>query len=181
MANIERFSTERLIAERLTEAHFEELRLLWQDPRMMTYSGGVRSEENIRERLRKSLGHWEAHGFGRWICRERRKGELVGMCNLRHIVVEGTPEMDVGYAVRFELSGTGLATEMVRAVLSLAFDPIGVSNVIALIDPANTASRRVAEKAGLTYERDALFHGDTGALYRIRRDEPKADSSLRSG
>jgi hypothetical protein len=57
MQDIERFSTERLLAERITESHFAELCLLWQDPRVMEYIGGVRSEENIRDLLRKNLGH----------------------------------------------------------------------------------------------------------------------------
>jgi RimJ/RimL family protein N-acetyltransferase len=164
----ERFSTERLIAERIIQSHFNELRLIWQDARAMTHVGGVRSEENIRERLQRSLGHWEAHGFGRWLCRDRSSREFVGICNLRHILVEGVPEVDMGYSVRFELWGRGFATEMARGVLSLAFATIGLREVIALIDSANTASRRVAEKAGLVYERDVIFHGDPGHLYRIR-------------
>ena len=182
MHDIERFTTDRLLAERITDAHFRDLCRLWQDPRVMTYTGGVRSDENIRERMRKSLGHWEAHGFGMWICRARANAELVGNCGLRHIIVEGSSEVDVGYAVLFELWGRGFATEMARAVLSLAFGPIELSDVNALIDPANVASRRVAEKSGLRYEREATLHGDSAALYRIRHiDTTKAGPSLRSG
>jgi RimJ/RimL family protein N-acetyltransferase len=167
MQEIETFSTERLIAKRLTQEHFPELRLLWQDPRGMG-PAGVRSDENIHIRMRQSIGHWETHGFGRWLSWGRERGEFVGMCNLRHIVVEGTPEVDLGYAVRFEFRGKGFATEMTKAVLLLSFGLVGLNNVIALIDPVNTPSRRVAEKAGLKYEREAVFQGGKMLLYRIR-------------
>jgi RimJ/RimL family protein N-acetyltransferase len=82
--------------------------------------------------------------------------------------LEGTPEVEVGYAIRFELWGRGFATEITKAVISLALGPIELKSVVAVIDAANVPSRRVAEKAGLTYERAVVYDGDPGQLYRIR-------------
>jgi RimJ/RimL family protein N-acetyltransferase len=156
MRDIEHFATERLLAERLSQAHLADLRRLWQDPRVMVHSA-LRSDEETRARLRKSAAHWEAHGFGRWIVHNKSTGELVGQCNLRHIILKGTPEVDMGYAVIPELWRQGFAAEMANAVIKLAFGQIGLGSVIALARPANLPSIGVMNKAGMRFEREALF------------------------
>ena len=45
MQEIETFSTDRLLAERIAKEHFGELSRMWQDPRVMEALGGVRSEQ----------------------------------------------------------------------------------------------------------------------------------------
>ncbi|MBE2270717.1 MAG: GNAT family N-acetyltransferase, partial [Anaerolinea sp.] len=48
-----------------------------------------------------------------------------------------------------------------RAVRDYSFDVLGLSRLIALIDPQNKASIRVAEKIGMRYEKDAMLAGYT--------------------
>ncbi|MEV4280902.1 GNAT family N-acetyltransferase [Actinoplanes xinjiangensis] len=59
---------------------------------------------------------------------------------------------EFGYALARSAWGRGFATEAATAVLAFAFDRAGLHRVAATCDPANTGSRRVLEKAGLTYE-----------------------------
>jgi len=47
----------------------------------------------------------------------------------------------------------------VQAVRDYAFNTLGLKRLIAIIDPANTASIRVAEKIGMKYEQDVMFEG----------------------
>ncbi len=47
--------------------------------------------------------------------------------------------------------GRGYATEGALAVVRFAFHEIGSPEVISIAHPDNVASRRVMEKAGLTY------------------------------
>jgi RimJ/RimL family protein N-acetyltransferase len=51
------------------------------------------------------------------------------------------------------------ATEAAAACRDYARDVLEVDRLIALIDPRNGPSRRVAEKLGLVIERDSDNHG----------------------
>ena len=73
--------------------------------------------------------------------------------------------------------GRGYATEAARALVAAGFAQLGLRRIVATCDPANAASARVLEKAGL--RRAALLPRYEWAkgrwwdalLYEIRRDE----------
>jgi RimJ/RimL family protein N-acetyltransferase len=62
--------------------------------------------------------------------------------------------IEVGWLLRRDVWGVGLATEGASAALTFAFDVVGAGHVIRLIDARNTGSIRVAEKIGERYERN---------------------------
>ena len=167
MLPIETFSTERLIAERLCARHLEELCRLHQDPRVMATLGGLRSAEETKAHLEKSLTHWARHGFGLWALRDKAEGRFVGRAGLRHVFVGGGEEVELAYALAAEAWGRGLATEIARALLRLAFERLDLTEVVAFTLPTNLASRRVMEKVGFTFERDIVHAGLPHGLYRI--------------
>lgn len=71
---------------------------------------------------------------------------------------------EIGYAVAAEARGYGLAGEAVVAMAIALLGEHGLQRIEVRVAPGNTASRRVAEKAGFTYEgllRNA-GHGLTG-------------------
>ncbi|GAA1001601.1 GNAT family N-acetyltransferase [Subtercola frigoramans] len=76
--------------------------------------------------------------------------------------VDGVEEVEVGYHLRTEAQGLGYATEAARACLEFA-RARGTSRVVAIIDPANLASQRVALKCGLVLEKQVV----TGALQQL--------------
>jgi RimJ/RimL family protein N-acetyltransferase len=59
---------------------------------------------------------------------------------------------EVGYWVKAEARGRGLATEAVRLVSRWAFDQLGIARVQLGTHPENLASQRVATKAGFQRE-----------------------------
>ena len=60
-------------------------------------------------------------------------------------------EVELGYAVTPAARGRGVATEALRQLTRWAFDE-GMQRVTALISPDNTASTRVVQKVGYTFE-----------------------------
>jgi ribosomal-protein-alanine N-acetyltransferase len=78
-------------------------------------------------------------------------GHLIGAVELR-VTNRVHSRGEFGYALARAAWGQGIATEAATAVLAFAFDRVGLHRVAATCDPANTASRRVLEKAGLGYE-----------------------------
>jgi [ribosomal protein S5]-alanine N-acetyltransferase len=59
---------------------------------------------------------------------------------------------EIGYILRRDMWGKGLATEIAALLLRFSFDHLHLHRVYATCDPANTASARVIEKAGMHYE-----------------------------
>jgi RimJ/RimL family protein N-acetyltransferase len=96
------------------------------------------------------------HGFGLWIIERRDDADSVGDCGLTPQEVDGVVEIEVGYQVRRELQGRGYATEAATACRDYARDALSLRRLIAVIDPANRPSQRVAAKIGLTFERETV-------------------------
>jgi RimJ/RimL family protein N-acetyltransferase len=163
---IDSFETDRLTAERLEARHFDEFCKMYRDPTVMATLGGVRSEEQIRENLAWNLAHWERHGFGLWVFRDKAEGRFVGRAGLRHTHVGGRDEVELAYALMAEFWGRGLATEMARAILRIGFEEFGLKEIVCFTMTTNRASQRVMEKAGFVYERDIVRAGLPHVLYR---------------
>ena len=101
----------------------------------------------------------------------KSSGELVGDCGLTIQHVDGHGEIEIGYHVRRDLWGQGLATEAARACRDFGFQRLPVDRLISLIRPENLQSRRVAEKNGMTVWKEVLRQGLPHLVYAIRRDQ----------
>ena len=162
---MERFSTERLIAERLCEDHLADLVALHLDPGVSRYLGGVRTAEATKAYLAVAIEHWDRRGFGLWALRTQ-DGAFVGRAGIRHAVVEGVPEFEVVYALKRDCWGRGLASEIVSALIEMARTRLRLPSLVALIVIGNDASCRVIEKAGFVRERTMQLRGDEVVVYR---------------
>ena len=165
MSSVERLTTARMSAERIGEQHFDDLLCLNQDPEVAKTLGGTRSEAQTREYIRSAIEHWERHGYGFWVFRDRQSGRFIGRAGLRHLTVGGGPELELSYALMPKFWRTGIATEMSRAILEIA-DRLGLLNIVAFTMPGNLASRGVMEKVGFQYERDITWADGPAVLYR---------------
>jgi RimJ/RimL family protein N-acetyltransferase len=91
--------------------------------------------------------------------------KFAGDCGLVHQQVDGATEVEVGYALARNYQGQGLATEAARACLDYAFSDLGLQRVISLIRPENLPSRRVAERNGMSVEKETIFVGLPHLVY----------------
>jgi len=167
----DRVETEHLILERLRPEHVAEVSILMRDPRVaktLTPTGEPLSDSEVLESHRAKLSHWGRYGFGLWLLRDRRTGEMVGRGGLQHTYVGGANEVEVGWAIVPDRWGEGLATELARAAVEVAKDHLGLDQIVAFTLPDNIASRRVMEKAGFVYERDIVHAGLPHVLYRCK-------------
>ena len=161
-------ATERLLATPLSPEHYPLLCELHRDPAVMATLGGVRPDDRTRAYLAENLAHWDEHGFGLWIFRERTTLAFVGRGGLRHLILDGQSEVELTYALAREAWGKGFATEIASATLDVAFRQLGLQDIVAFAIPENLASRRVMEKARFSYERDIEHQGERHVLYRLR-------------
>ena len=165
----EHFETARLRAYRLRPEHFALLLAMHQDAVTMATLGGVRSEEQTRDYLQRFLDHWEQNGFGMWLLYDREQ-QFVGRAALRRMELGGHIEVEVGCALLARFWRQGLASEIVGALVQMAFERLRLPDLVgfALLD--NRASIRILEKLGLAYEKDVEYAARRHVLYRLTRE-----------
>jgi RimJ/RimL family protein N-acetyltransferase len=164
--SMDRFRTARIRAERLSPDHLAELCAMHRDPRVMASIGGVRSDEATRNYLAANLNHWDRHGYGLWVLRDEA-GRFLGRAGIRHLNIEGKPEIELAYSFLTDFWGRGLATEIASALLGMAWTHLRLSNLVGFTVLANLASQRVLQKVGFSFERALDYEGESCVLYRI--------------
>ncbi len=165
------WTTDRLAAERLTEAHFDDLLAMHQDSAQMAMLGGVMGEEATRAYLARNLAHWAEYNFGLWMVRLRASGLIVGRGMLRTLPLDGMLEMEVGYSFGPALWGQGLGTEIAWACMHHGRETLGWRTLVAIVHPDNVASHRVLEKVGMRFDRVLEWSGTNRVLYRWREGD----------
>ncbi len=170
---IERVETPRMICERLRPEHATELIRLSLDPRVgatLWPASGPLTEADVIDGLAAKIGHWDRFGFGMWLLRDRRTGEMVGRGGIQSTYTAGLNDVEAAWAIVPERWGEGLATELAHASVDVAFDQLDLLEIVAFTLPHNVASRRVMEKAGFEFEREIVHAGMPHVLYRRRRE-----------
>jgi len=127
------------------------------------------THEEARRSLDSILKHWDKHGFGIWAVTDKEKGVLLGRCGLN--LITETSEVEVDFVLGRNWWRRGYATEATKAVLAHGFETLKLDRIIALAKPENTASRRVMEKNGMRYIKNAEYWGMICAYYGISKAE----------
>ena len=154
--------TERLFLRHFHILDHEPMYRIFGDADIMRFGDGVQTEEWVHGWLIKCLEHYQTWGFGPYAVVNRNSREVIGYCGLSFFPdVGGQPEVEIGYRFARVAWGRGYATEAALAVRNWAFQTLCLKRLIALIDPDNTASIRVAKKLGMHYEREVMFEGYT--------------------
>jgi RimJ/RimL family protein N-acetyltransferase len=169
---IEHLETERMVLERLRPGDEEALARVLGDPRVAEWVFPDRAPPEgpeISANLARHLEHWGRNGFGLWLLRDRATAAVVGRGGLLRQRIDGRDEVEVGWSIVPERWGQGLATELARAAITVAFDRLRVEQLVSFTLPHNAASRRVMEKAGFAFEREFEHVGLPHVLYRRRR------------
>ena len=165
--------TPRMRGEPLGPEHETEMAELTLDPRVYRTLwpwSFPPTRADVRSSLADKRRHWERYGFGLWLLRDRSTGELVGRGGLQYTDALGGYAVEAAWAIVPERWGRGLASELARASVKVAFDSLRLEELIAITLPDNAASRRVMEKAGFRYDRDIVHVGLAHVLYRRRPD-----------
>ena len=156
-------TTKRLLVRHFHILDSEPLYRIFGDAEVMRFGDGVQTKEWVEAWLHSYLEHYyQTWGFGPYAVVEQSSRDVIGYCGLFFFPdVNGQPEVEIGYRLARSMWRKGYATEAAIAVRDFAFTTLGIKRLIAMIDPANLASIRVAEKLGMHYEKDVTFEGYT--------------------
>jgi len=166
-----RIETERLILRPFRAEDLDALAAMWSDDEVVRYIGGhALSREDTWRRSLAACGQWPYTGFGYWIAELKGEGRVVGQIGFADFKrdmeprIEGEPEL--GYVFDPSVHGQGIAYEGCKAAIDWADANLDASTYPAIISPENIASIRLAEKLGFERAPDAVYRGETIALFR---------------
>jgi [ribosomal protein S5]-alanine N-acetyltransferase len=163
--------TSRLTLRPFREDDVDLMAELFANDDFMRFSLGVftRREQTV-EFIDKVIG-WERAGLpSQFAVIPRGEDNLIGYCGFYHHPQHGIEDVEIGYRLSPAYWNRGLATEAARAVRDHAFRDLKLPRVISLVHPENVPSRRVAEKNGMTVEKEIMFRGFPTLVYAITRD-----------
>ena len=165
--------TARLILREFLSNDVDALAKVICDPETMKYYPVSFDRTATVEWIERNRRRYQADGFGLWAMVLKGSGELIGDCGLTRQDLNGTSEIEIGYHVRRDFWGRGLATEAARACRDYGFANLPVDRLISLIRPENLPSRRVAEKNGMRIIREISWRGLQHYVYGIERATPR--------
>jgi RimJ/RimL family protein N-acetyltransferase len=154
---------------RITEACLTFIGRVWNDERVATSVGGVRTTEQLRRRIAQWSEHWDDHGFGENLFEKRSTAEPIGWGGLQHSSIGIGQCLTIGYVVAPDAWGHGYATEIAVASVEYAFGMLDAPQLFASVLATNAASRRVLEKAGLAVHREIDHGSHVEVVYAISR------------
>jgi ribosomal-protein-alanine N-acetyltransferase len=129
---------------------------LYRDPEVRKYfPEGTLTYEETREELAWIIDvYYGQYGYGLWATIYKETGAFIGRCGLIPWTIDQRLEVEVAYLLDKAYWGQGLATEAAQAIVQYAFEQLQLSRLICLFDPEHQASRNVAEKMGMTLEKE---------------------------
>ena len=165
--------TERLTLRELAERDAAFILRLLNEPSFLEYVGdkGVRTLADARQYIREGpIASYKQHGFGLYIVQHSEGGCSIGMCGL--LKRDTLDDPDIGFAFVPESWSQGFATESARAVLDRARSQHGLSRVVAITAPHNSASIQVLEKIGLRFEKTLSLSEGSPEIFLFSTSDP---------
>ena len=127
---------------------------LWGDEKVSVLIGGPFTAEEVCARLDREIATMTVYKIQYWPVFLSASGDLAGCAGLRPYR-EGL--LELGFHLRPEYWGRGLAEEAARAVIDYAFETLGLRSLFAGHHPDNAASQHVLMKLGFHFTHQEIY------------------------
>ena len=172
--------TERLLLRRWKEEDREPFYRVNSDPRVMEFMPECLTRAESGQLFERINEHFRKHGFGLFAAELRKEQLFIGFIGLAvpSFKAHFTPCVEIGWRLAADHWGRGLATEGAEAVAEHVFTELALEELVSFTVAANSRSRRVMEKIGMTHNAaDDFDHPNLPeghplrrhVLYRMRR------------
>jgi ribosomal-protein-alanine N-acetyltransferase len=162
-------NTERLQLRRFEVGDLAQLYALYRDPEIRKYyPDGTRTLDETKEELDWFLqGHPRHPELGLWATVELGSGEFLGRCGLLPWHIQGKDEVELAFMIKKERWREGFATEASQGIIKHAHQVLDLRRLVCLVVPGNAASARVAQKIGMSFEREFTDEHGPSQLYAL--------------
>jgi RimJ/RimL family protein N-acetyltransferase len=144
------------------------------DPEVMRHiSGRAEALHETAAMVERVKQRWAEFGYSWWSFIERDSGELVGAGAIQNLRHSATPQPDpacpleIGWRLRRDRWGQGLASEAAKAMAGFAFDTLHAQELYAVCEPENAASAQVMKRLGMQDCGLQTWYGKSLATYKI--------------
>jgi ribosomal-protein-alanine N-acetyltransferase len=163
--------SERLIFRHLEHSDLDDLFALYTDPRVTQFipDAPKNYEETLQEFEWHKFGHPSHPELGLWATIRKDTQQFIGRCGLLPWTIAGQHEVEVAYALSKANWGQGLGSEAAQAICNYGFEVLHFPRLICLIDPRNLASIKVAEKIGMSFEKEEADESGSFWIYSRRQ------------
>lgn len=161
--------TPRLTLREFTPQDTDALTQVLSDPETMRYYPAPCDRSAVEAWIARNIRRYQNDGAGLWAMELNTTQELIGDCGIILQQVEGEPLYEIGYHLRRDFWGQGLATEAAIACRDWAFANLKTDRLISLIRPENLSSRRVAERVGMRIWKEIDWRDLRHCVYCIER------------
>jgi len=166
------FATPRLVVRPFEPADAPAVLPFWGDADAIRFLGSgepwVRDEPSAVACINRTGAYYDAHpGYGFFAVELKADTSLAGHIALKPL---GADEIEIGWLLDRRYRGRGIAYEAASGMLRYGFETQGLDQIVAVMYPENTASRRVAERLGMAYQGTRPEQGSTVAWYRLMRE-----------
>lgn len=141
--------TERTCVREIALSDLDELYRLYEGEGITDYTEPLferKKEEEYTKSYIKYMYYY--YGYGMWIIRDRKTGNLIGRAGIEHREAEDEVMAELGYIIGREYQGMGYAQEVCRAIMEYAVSELEISELHCFIHPQNLASIHLAKKLG---------------------------------
>jgi ribosomal-protein-alanine N-acetyltransferase len=153
--------TDRLILRPLRQGDTDALAAMNADPEVMRYFPARMDQRGTEALMDRMDRHFARHGFGWWALEKKGDAPFIGFAGLLRPAFQAhfTPCVEVGWRLARAYWGFGYATEAGRASLDVAFERLGLDEVVSMTVTDNRGSRAVMERLGMVRRpRDDFGH-----------------------
>jgi Acetyltransferases, including N-acetylases of ribosomal proteins len=150
--------TERLYLREMTQSDFPALCRILQDDEVMYAYEGAFSDAEVQDWLDRQLRRYREDKVGLWAVVLKATDTMIGQCGLTLQPWKERKLLEVGYLFQKAFWHCGYATEAAQACRDYAFETLHAEAVYSIIRDTNTASRRVAERNGMTVVDQGIKH-----------------------
>lgn len=157
--------TERLTIRRLALKDAPFILALLNDPDFLRNIGdrNARTIADARRYLaRGPMASYRLHGHGLYLVSITATGDSIGICGL--LKRDTLDDVDIGFAFLPQFRRRGYAIESARAMLAYARTGLGLSRVVAIVQPGNERSIQLLERLGMRIERTVRMPPDDREL-----------------
>jgi [ribosomal protein S5]-alanine N-acetyltransferase len=167
-----KLQTPRLMLRELLPSDDINIFELDSDPEVHTYVGNnpITKIEQAREVITFIRQQYEDNGIGRWAVIEKESNAFIGWAGLKLYKEEANNHSnfyELGYRFMKKYWGKGYATEASKALIDYGFQEMKLTEIFAMTDIDNKASRHVLEKCGFIYINDFDLGEMRCAWFRI--------------
>lgn len=161
-------TTERTLIREFGMSDLDKLFSLYDKPGITDFMEPLfpyEEEKAYEENYIKYI--YKIYGYGMWLVFDRHTGELIGRAGFESRETCFEPnQAELGFCISPDRWRQGLAFEVCSKIIELARDEHELSSLIARCDADNTASQRLLQKLGFSFDR-VLEDGDCRYVLKL--------------